>query len=115
MKQVRDRLPDVVPAAALSTTRAGTRVTIGGVVICRQRPGTARGVCFVTLEDETGHANAIVRPGLFEQQRLTINLEPALLITGRLQNEQGVIHLLAEKIAPLPALNLPAPASHDFH
>ncbi len=115
MKQVRDRLPDVIPAAALSTARAGTRVTIGGVVICRQRPGTARGVCFVTLEDETGHANAIVRPALFEQQRLTINLEPALLITGRLQNEQGVIHILAEKIAPLPALSHPAPPSHDFH
>ena len=78
--------------------RPGVRVQIAGAVITRQRPGTAKGVCFITLEDETGHANAIVRPGLFESARLVINLEPALLITGRLQNEQGVIHVLAETI-----------------
>lgn len=88
---------------------------LGGPVICRQRPGTAEGFCFVTLEDETGYANAIVRPRLFEEERLIINLEPALVITGRLQNEQGVIHIMAEKIIALPALGLPEQASHDFH
>jgi error-prone DNA polymerase len=72
-------------------------------------------VCFITLEDETGQANAIVRPGLFESARLVINLEPALLITGRLQNEQGVIHVLAETITALPIAGLPQQASHDYH
>ncbi len=71
-------------------------------MITRQRPGTAKGFCFITLEDETGHANAIVRPDLFERCRLVINLEPALIITGRVQNEEGVIHVQAERIEPLP-------------
>jgi error-prone DNA polymerase len=111
---LRDRLPGVQRAADLPTLAPRTRVCIGGSVITRQRPGTAKGVCFITLEDETGLANAIVRPALFERERLTINLEPSLLITGRLQNEKGVIHILAEVIRPLPAAGLPAQASHDF-
>jgi error-prone DNA polymerase len=115
MKLMRGTLPDVVPAAELPNIPDGRRIKIGGSVICRQRPGTAKGFCFLTIEDETGLANAIVRPALFERDRLTINLEAALLITGRLQNEQGVIHVMAEKIAALPALGLPEQASHDFH
>lgn len=78
------------------------------------RPRTAKGFCFITIEDESGLANAIVRPQLFEDERLTINMEPALLITGRLQNEQGVIHVTAEEIAGMPALGLPEQTSHDF-
>jgi error-prone DNA polymerase len=115
MALVRDRLPDVIRASDLARARPRTRVKIAGAVITRQRPGTAKGVCFITLEDETGLANAIVRPGLFERERLTINLEPALIITGRLQNEEGVIHVLAEKIEGMPRLGLPEQASHDFH
>jgi len=56
-----------------------------------------------------------VRPQLFEASRLVINVEPALVITGRLQNESGVIHVMAEEIAAMPSLGLPAQASHDFH
>jgi error-prone DNA polymerase len=115
MALARPHLPDALPAAALKSTRAGTRVTVAGSVACRQRPGTAKGFVFVTLEDETGTANAIIRPPLFEQERLVINLEPALVITGRLQNEQGVIHVMAEEISGLPALGLPEQASHDYH
>lgn len=55
-----------------------------------------KGFCFITLEDETRHANAIVRPDLFETYRLEINPEPALVITGILQNEEGVIRIMAE-------------------
>jgi error-prone DNA polymerase len=102
------------PAAELPRARPGERVKIGGAVITRQRPGTAKGVCFITLEDETGLANAIVRPKLFEAARLVINLEPALVITGRVQNEQGVIHVMAEEIIAMPSLGLPAQASHDY-
>jgi error-prone DNA polymerase len=114
MKLFRAQLPGVRTAAELSGIKPGTRVRVGGAVITRQRPGTAKGFCFITLEDETGHANAIVRPALFEKLRLVINLEPALLITGRLQAEEGVIHIQAEHIERLPELGLPAQASHDF-
>ena len=114
MSLLRARLPDICPAADLAKAEPGSKVKIAGAVITRQRPGTAKGFCFITLEDETGLANAIVRPKLFEELRLTINLEPALLIVGRVQNEQGVIHVMAEQIGPLPDLGLPAQASHDF-
>ena len=114
MRLIRDKLPGVTTAEDLPKVKAGTRVKIGGAVICRQRPGTAKGFCFITLEDETGMANAIVRPKLFEDARLTINLEAALIISGRLQNEQGVIHIMAERIAAMPVLGMPEQASHDF-
>ena len=115
MRLLRAQLPGVTSAEKLGELLSGVRVQIAGAVITRQRPGTAKGVCFITLEDETGHANAIVRPGLFESARLIINLEPALLIAGRLQNELGVIHVLAETITALPVGGLPAQASHDYH
>jgi error-prone DNA polymerase len=115
MRLARDLLPGVHPAGRLAEVAAGTRVKVCGSVITRQRPGTAKGFCFITLEDETGLANAIVRPRLFEEARLVINLEPALLITGRLQNEKGVIHVMAEEIEGMPDLGLPVQASHDFH
>jgi error-prone DNA polymerase len=114
MKLVRCQLAGVTTAAGLERVRSGTRVRVAGAVITRQRPGTAKGYCFITLEDETGHANAIVRPELFERHRLVINLEPALVITGRVQNEENVIHIQAEGIEKLPKIGLPAQASHDF-
>ena len=114
MKLLRAQLPGLASAADLAGMKSGARVRIGGAVITRQRPGTAKGFCFITLEDETGCANAIVRPALFERLRLVINLEPALIITGRLQSEEGVIHVQAEKIERLPDLGLPAQSSHDF-
>jgi error-prone DNA polymerase len=115
MRLARPLLPGVRTAGELKDVPAGERVKICGSVITRQRPGTAKGFCFITLEDETGLANAIVRPRLFEEARLVINLEPALVITGRLQNEKGVIHIMAEDIAGMPELGLPEQASHDFH
>jgi error-prone DNA polymerase len=114
MKFIRPQLPGITAAADLAKTPRGARVRVAGSVITRQRPGTAKGFCFITLEDETGHANAIVRPALFEQNRLVINLEPALIITGRVQNDENVIHLQAERIEKLPSSGLPEQASHDF-
>ena len=114
MRLARPLLEGVSTAAGLRDVPAGARVRICGSVITRQRPGTAKGFCFITLEDETGLANAIVRPRLFEEARLVINLEPALLITGRLQNEKGVIHIMAEEISGMPELGLPEQSSHDF-
>ena len=69
----------------------------------------------MSLEDETGVANAIITPQLFEQRRLVISEEPFLLIEGVLQNFENVIHLKAHAITPLAAESLPASASHDFH
>jgi error-prone DNA polymerase len=114
MALARERLPDAWRASDLPLAADGSRITIAGSVICRQRPGTAKGVVFVSVEDETGIANAIVRPAVFERNRLVITQEPALKITGRLQNQSGVIHIMADVIEPLVELNLPAQASHDF-
>jgi len=115
MARIRAQLPDVWRAADLPLGRDGECVTVAGSVICRQRPGTAKGFVFVSLEDETGIANAVVRPQWFERYRRVINEESALKIVGRLQNRVGVIHVQAETIAPLSFTDLPAQASHDFH
>jgi error-prone DNA polymerase len=114
MALLRPQLTGVWRAADLKTVPNGTRVTIAGSVICRQRPGTAKGFVFISLEDETGIANAVVVPQFFERHRLIITQEPALKITGRLQNASEVIHIRAEHIEPLHASALPAQASHDF-
>jgi error-prone DNA polymerase len=105
----------VTPANELIVEKDGQWVTIAGSVICRQRPGTAKGVVFVSLEDETGVANAIVTVRLFEEKRLVVTQEPALRISGKLQHKAGVAHVRAEKIEPLQLNALPVQASHDFH
>ena len=92
-------------------------VTVAGLVICRQRPGTAKGHCFISLEDETGIANLFVKKELFEVNRLLINSEPFLMAEGRLQISEGdqpTVYVLS--LAPLPGTD-PAHASesHDFH
>lgn len=116
MARVRPQLPaHVRPAVALNDIADGRTVCVAGAVICRQRPGTAKGVVFVSLEDETGIANCIVYPKLFEKMRLCIVQEPFLRIIGRLQRAEGVTHVKAWRIEPLFAEDLPAGASHDFH
>jgi error-prone DNA polymerase len=115
MALLRPRLTDVVRASDLREAAHGSRVTIAGSVICRQRPGTAKGFVFISLEDETGIANAVVTPQFFDRLRLMLTQEPALRITGRVQNSAQVIHVRAEHIEPLREAALPAQASHDFH
>jgi error-prone DNA polymerase len=115
MAIMRERLPDVWRASDLPLARGGERVKIAGSVICRQRPGTAKGFVFISLEDETGVANSVVAPPMFEANRLVITQSHALIIVGRLQNQGGVIHIKAEKFIPLEEAAVPAQASHDFH
>ncbi len=115
MKHLRGRFPDLWRADELPLAVEGDLVRIGGSVICRQRPGTAKGVVFVSLEDESGVANAVVFHDLFEKRRLIITQHPALIIEGKVQTREGVIHIKAERIEPLLATDLPAAASHDFH
>ena len=107
----------VLRAIDLRTARQGRRVRVAGMVITRQRPGTAKGFVFLTLEDETGIANIIVRPDLFIRDRLVITDEPFLLVDGILQNQDGVTSVRAERIAGLHAgkvQNLEFDA-HDFY
>jgi error-prone DNA polymerase len=115
MKLLRADLPEVWRASDLPQAKHGATIQIGGNVICRQRPGTAKGFVFISLEDETGVANAIVTPDLFERFRLVITEEPFLLIEGEVQNTDNVVLVKARKISPLAHASLGGSASHDFH
>jgi len=115
MKLLREKLPNVWRATDLAQARHGSIVQIAGNVICRQRPGTAKGFVFISLEDETGVSNAIVTPDLFEKLRLVITEEDFLLIEGEVQNSDGVVLLKAQRISPLAHEQLVGSNSHDFH
>jgi error-prone DNA polymerase len=115
MALARAQLPGVWTAGDLPKARHGQIVRIAGNVICRQRPGTAKGFVFISLEDETGVSNAILTPKLFEELRFVITQEPFLEIEGPVQNTDNVIVIKARRITPMRQNNLAAPASHDFH
>jgi error-prone DNA polymerase len=115
MKLVRESLPDIWRATDLVHARHGAIVRIAGNVICRQRPGTAKGFVFISLEDETGVSNAIVAPDVFERLRLVITEEPFLVIEGEVQNSDGVVLIKTKEIKSLAHEELAGAASHDFH
>jgi error-prone DNA polymerase len=115
MALARPRLAGIWRAIDLPKARHGSVVRIAGNVICRQRPGTAKGFVFVSLEDETGVSNAVLSPGVFEAQRLLISQEPFLIIEGRLQHVDNVINIKAERIERLEHDALASTSSHDFH
>jgi error-prone DNA polymerase len=106
-------LRGVLRASDLPAGRHGRRVRVAGAVITRQRPGTAKGFVFLTLEDETGIANVIVRPDLFSEQKATIVGEPYLLVEGTLQIQEGVTSVKAERLHSLGGRS-PEIDSHDF-
>ena len=114
MRLLRSKVPQAWRAIDLPQVTSGTYVQVAGQVICRQRPGTAKGFVFISLEDETGVANAIVVPQMFERHRLLITSENFLIIEGPLQNYENVIHIKARHIAPLPGEDLNLAESHDF-
>ena len=101
-------------ASELRDIPSGKRLRIGGCVITRQRPGTAKGFVFVSLEDETGVANAIITPDLFHRNRLLLASERFLAIEGILQNQDNVISVKAERVLPLFVTKAET-VSHDFH
>jgi error-prone DNA polymerase len=101
-------------AIDLHEIRNGTWVRVAGWIIVRQRPGTAKGFLFLSMEDETGIANIIVTPDIFDRNRLVLTNQPLLLIDGPLQNQDNVIHVRARRIQPLSYV-MAAAASHDFH
>ena len=92
----------------------GRRVRVAGMVITRQRPGTAKGFVFLTLEDETGIVNIIVRPDLFTRDRLVIVGESFLIVDGMLQHQDGVTSVRAEQVQGMRGVNVEFDA-HDFY
>jgi error-prone DNA polymerase len=104
----------ILPAAELARVPNGQSVRVAGGVIVRQRPGTAKGFTFLSLEDETGIANVIVTPDLFERSRALLVNEPFLLIEGALQSQDRVISVKAERVLPFDVTKA-ATSSHDFH
>jgi error-prone DNA polymerase len=104
----------VMRALDLRTARQGRRVRVAGMVITRQRPGTAKGFVFLTLEDETGIANIIVQPDLFARDRLIIVEEPFLMVEGVLQNQDGVTSVRAEAVHGMRGVDIDFDA-HDFY
>ncbi|MBZ5674548.1 MAG: error-prone DNA polymerase [Acidobacteriia bacterium] len=115
MKLYREglRARHVVAAEDLQYEKHGRLVRVAGCVICRQRPGTAKGFMFLSLEDETGIANAIVEPDLFDAFRETLVTAPYLLVEGILQNQQGAISVKLNRAEPLNFEVAEVP-SHDF-
>jgi error-prone DNA polymerase len=115
MAYYRDEMNEmgVVRASDLGTMRNGDYVRVAGAVICRQRPGTAKGFVFLSLEDETGISNVIITPDVFEQNRFTIVAGKFLLVEGRLQNVDNVISVKTARIEVL-SLSEASVTSHDF-
>ena len=101
-------------AIDIGQLRNGNSVRVAGWVIVRQRPGTAKGFMFLTLEDETGVTNIIVAPQLFDRYRLVLVDQPFLMIDGALQNQDNVVSVKAKHIRSL-SFQIPAAPSHDFH
>ena len=110
---MRHGLPDARTVASMEN---GAKVRYAGLVICRQRPGTAGGVVFMTLEDETGFVNAVVWESVFQRYSVLAKTVSFLGITGKLQVEDGVVHLVAEELwEPRLALKPASAGSRDFH
>jgi error-prone DNA polymerase len=110
---LKRKLPD---ARSVTSMSDGQRVRYAGMVICRQRPGTASGVVFMTLEDETGFVNVVIWSKIFDEHAVLIKTSSFLGITGKLQVQDGVVHLIAEGFWTPPLRLRPSSGgSHDFH
>jgi error-prone DNA polymerase len=115
---LRDRMPaGAVTSLELQTLAHGTRIKTGGLVVARQRPGTANGIVFVLLEDEHGTINLIVPAGIYERYRLTVRTEPLMLVEGRLERHAaagGATNVLVDKVASIAAPDRPLAEIKDF-
>jgi len=114
--------PEIASTVELERLPDGRTVQVAGLVVCRQRPGTAKGITFLLLEDERGLVNVIVFPDLYEEQRLLVRGEPFLVVEGKLQRRHGVINVVAERLTALAGarqafVEADAPARHyeDHH
>jgi error-prone DNA polymerase len=98
MEVFRSSIDGVIKSCDLATTRPGTKVRVAGCVVCRQAPGTAKGHVFMTLEDEQGLINVILRPNVYEKYRQVARLAPVVLVEGILQKHSGVINVIAQHL-----------------
>ncbi|MCT8159823.1 OB-fold nucleic acid binding domain-containing protein [Pseudoruegeria sp. SHC-113] len=98
------RPPACLPHARLNEPPEGARICVAGLVLVRQRPGTAKGVIFLTLEDETGVSNIVVWQNVYERFRRAVISGRLLRVTGRIQRESGVVHVVAEHVEDISAL-----------
>ena len=98
------RPPSALRASQLDLPPEGARVTVAGLVILRQRPGTAKGVIFITLEDETGVVNVVVWRAMYEKFRRAVIAGRMLRITGRMQRAHSVTHVIAEQIEDISGM-----------
>jgi error-prone DNA polymerase len=114
MRFLRAQIPHAWTAASLRSAPDGASLCTAGMVICRQRPGTAKGFVFLSLEDETGISNIVVPPRLYENIRLLIAEESFLQIDGVVQQREGVTHVKARRIRAMRTA-VPSAPSHDFH
>jgi error-prone DNA polymerase len=105
---------NILSSAELRTRRDGELVRVAGCIIARQRPGTAKGFIFISMEDETGIANVIVTPDLYDRDRVVVTRSRFLLVEGPLQNQDNVIHVKATRLTALSDRALEV-RSHDFH
>lgn len=103
----------VSPLERLRQARDGKPLRTAGLVIVRQRPGTAKGICFLTLEDETGTGNAVITPDCFARYRVLLHTAALLVVEGVVQRHDGVVHLKVSKMWGFSAGE--TPRSHDFH
>jgi error-prone DNA polymerase len=92
----------------------GAPVEVAGLVVCRQRPGTAKGFVFLVLEDEFGLVNVVVKPDLHDRQRSLVRTEPFVVVRGELQRRDGIVNVIAERFTPLRADGALAPEAHNF-
>ena len=104
----------VAPSRMLESLPDGAAVEVAGLVVCRQRPGTAKGFVFLVVEDEFGLVNVIVKPDLYERERPVVRAEPFVVVRGELQRRDGAVNLTAEPLAPLSAGGQVAPPAHNF-
>jgi error-prone DNA polymerase len=116
MQHLRSALDErgILPAAQLRETPDGTYVRVAGHAIVRQRPGSAKGFCFVTLEDETGLSNAVLTPNISKRFRIPLHQASLLEVAGPLQRVDGVIHVRVRELIPLDLSQQKMPASHDY-
>ena len=105
---------EIRSARELRALRDGVAVRTAGCVIARQRPGTAMGFIFLSMEDETGISNIIIHPDLYERERVLVSTGKFLLVEGTLQNEDSVVHVKAVRVEPLAISHMEV-RSHDFH
>jgi error-prone DNA polymerase len=108
------RARGILSAHELRAAPDGRRVRVVGHVIVRQRPGSAKGFCFPTLEDETGTANAVLTPDVFDRFRGALHASPILEVSGPVQSAEGVIHVRVRDLRPIAVGGGELPRSHDY-